>query len=39
MDSFISFIMSIIRYITDLVAYFRARNDGDENAEQPSFPI
>ena len=37
MDAFIGFIMNIIKYITDLVAYFRAKNDGDENAQQPSF--
>ncbi len=37
MEAFIGFIMNIIKYITDLVAYFRARNDGDEDAQQPVF--
>ena len=37
MDQFIGFIMSIIKYITDLVAYFRAKNDGKEDAQPPKF--
>ena len=39
MDAFVNFIMGIIKYITDLVAYFRAKNDGDENAVAPEFKL
>lgn len=35
---FIDFIMAIIQYITDLVAFFRAQNDG-EDPEVPEFPF
>ena len=38
MDAFVSFITSIVKYITDLVAYFRAKNDGKEDAVMPAFP-
>lgn len=38
LNGFIGFIMNIIKYITDLVAYFRAKNDGDEDAKMPDFP-
>lgn len=36
---FIDFIMGIIQYITDLVAYFRAQNDGKEDVELPELPF
>lgn len=37
MEAFINFIMNIIKYITELVGYFRAKNDGDNSATQPNF--
>lgn len=36
--NFIGFIKGIINYITELVAYFRAKNDGKEDVEMPTFP-
>ena len=38
MDAFVNYITSIVKYITDLVAYFRAKNDGKEDAVMPEFP-
>ena len=38
MEAFVNFIMGIIRYIQDLVAYYRAKNDGKEDAVMPEFP-
>ena len=38
MDAFINFITNFVKYITDLVAYFRAKNDGKEDAVAPEFP-
>jgi len=37
MDAFVGFIMNIIKYIQELVAYFRAKNDGKEDAQPPKF--
>ena len=37
MEAFVGFIERIISFIQNLVAYFRAKNDGDENAEMPKF--
>ena len=34
---FVAFIMAMVKYIQDLVGYFRAKNDG-LNPEQPEFP-
>lgn len=34
---FVEFIMAMIKYIQDLVGYFRAKNDG-KDSEQPEFP-
>ncbi len=39
MDAFVNFITSIVRYIQELVAYFRAKNDGNEDAVAPEFKI
>lgn len=36
MDVFIGFIMNVIKYIQDLVAYFRAKNEG-KDPEEPKF--
>lgn len=36
--AFVEFILNIINYIRDLVAYFRAKNDGKEDVEMPTFP-
>ena len=36
---FTDFIFTIVQYIQDLVAYIRARNDGKENVEQPTFVL
>ena len=38
MEGFIGFIMDLIKYFQDLVAYFRAKNDGKEDAVMPEFP-
>ena len=38
MEGFINFIMGLIKYFQDLVAYFRAKNDGKEDAVMPEFP-
>ena len=37
LNGFIGFIMSMIKYIQDLVGYFRAKNEGKE-AELPELP-
>lgn len=36
MEKILNFIMGLIEYIKGLVAFFRAKNDGEE-AELPSF--
>ena len=36
-SGFIGFIMSMIKYIQDLVAYFRAKNEG-KDAQMPELP-
>ena len=38
MEGFIGFIMDLIKYFQDLVGYFRAKNDGKEDAVMPEFP-
>ena len=38
MEAFLGFIMDLIKYVQDLVAYYRARNDGKEDAVMPDFP-
>ncbi len=38
MEGFINFIMALVKYFQDLVAYFRAKNDGKEDAVMPEFP-
>lgn len=37
LTGFVDFIMGIINFIKDVVAYYRAQNDGKE-AEFPAFP-
>ena len=37
LNKFISFIMSMIKYIQDLVGYFRDKNEG-KDATLPEFP-
>ena len=36
-NGFIGFIMGMIKYIQDLVAYFRAKNEG-KDVEMPELP-
>ena len=38
LTKFVNIIMAFIKYVQDLVAYIRAKNDGNENAQQPEFP-
>lgn len=38
LTNFVNWIKAIVQYIQDLVAYFRAKNDGDEDATAPTFP-
>ena len=38
MEDFGNYIMSLIKYFQDLFAYFRAKNDGKEDAVMPEFP-
>ncbi len=38
MEVFVNFIMGLIKYFQELVAYFRAKNDGNEDAVPPTFP-
>ena len=37
MDQFIGIIQGIIQFIKDLVAYFRAKNDGNDDVSFPTF--
>ena len=37
LNNFIGFIMNMIKYVQDLVAYFRAKNEG-KDAVMPEFP-
>lgn len=37
LNNFIGFIMNLIKYVQDLVAYFRAKNEG-KDAPMPEFP-
>lgn len=37
LTGFVDFIMQLITFIKDIVAYYRAKNDGKE-AEMPEFP-
>lgn len=38
MEGFFNYIMTLAKYFQDLVAYFRAKNDGKEDAVMPEFP-
>jgi hypothetical protein len=38
MEGFGNYLMGLIKYFQDLVAYFRAKNDGKEDAVMPEFP-
>lgn len=39
MEAILKFITGMIQYIQDLVAYFRKKNDGDEDAQMPEFKM
>ena len=36
---FTEFIFTIVEYIQALVAYIRAKNDGNQNAQPPEFVL
>ncbi len=38
LTGFVKFIMAFIGYIQELVTYIRSKNDGNGNAEPPTFP-
>ena len=38
MEGFGNYIMDLIKYFQDLIAYFRVKNDGKEDAVMPEFP-
>ena len=38
MEGFFNYLMTLAKYFQDLVAYFRAKNDGKEDAVMPEFP-
>ncbi len=38
MEGFINYINGLVKYFQDLVAYFRAKNNGEEDAVMPEFP-
>ncbi len=38
MENFGDYIKGLIKYFQDLVAYFRAKIDGKEDAVMPEFP-
>ena len=38
MEGFINYITGLVKYFQDLLAYFRAKNDGKEDAVMPEFP-
>lgn len=37
MEAILNFINAMIKYIQDLVAYFRKKNDGDPDAQMPEY--
>jgi len=39
MEAILKFITGMIQYIQDLVAYFRKKNDGDEDAQMPDLKM
>ena len=38
MEGFINYLMTLAKYFQDLVAYFKAKNDGKGDAVMPEFP-